>query len=88
MGPKPSSLHGREVGWAGFGVQWSFRAIGHLGPIRKETGVDGGGGRVKKRTKKRETDGGERTRDSVGQSDKRRRRYNKLGWQVSFVMKP
>lgn len=80
MGPKPSSLHGREVGWAGFGVQRSFRAIGHLGPIREETGVDGGGGRVKKRTKKRETDG--------GRSDKRRRRYNKLGWQVSFVMKP
>lgn len=39
MGLRPSSLHWREVGGAGFGVQWSLRAVGHLGPIREETGV-------------------------------------------------
>lgn len=39
MGLRPSSLHGREVGGAAFGVQRSLRAAGHLGPIREETGV-------------------------------------------------
>ena len=53
----------------GFGVQSFSRAAGHLGPIREEMGVDEGGGRVKKRT-----DGGDRTRQSGGQSDKERRR--------------
>lgn len=41
--------------------------------------VVGEGGRVRKRTRKRATDGGEGTRDRVGQSDKGERKIKHVG---------
>lgn len=41
--------------------------------------VVGEGGRVRMRTRKRATDGGEETRDRVGQSDKAERKIKRVG---------
>lgn len=71
MGPKPSSLHGREVEWEGFGG-----AVGPPGQLdiwvqsERRWGVDGRGWESEKEDQKKETDGGERTRES----DKGRKR--------------
>lgn len=75
MGPQPGALHVREVGWAPFGVQRSPRSSLTSGSYQRGDGVVvGEGGRVRKRTRKRATDGGEKTRDRVGLSDKGERK--------------
>ncbi len=65
---------GRRLAWEVLGCNGPPEQLDIWVPSERRWGLDGGGGSVKKRTKKKETDGGERTRESVGQSDKGRRR--------------
>lgn len=55
-------------------MQWSSGAAGHLGPIREGMEGEERGWQGEKEDQIKETDGGEGTRESAGQSDKGRRR--------------
>lgn len=75
----------------GFGVQWSTRAAGHLGPIREEMGVGWRGWKCEKEDQKKRRQMGEKEQGRVwdkvikGEEDK-------ANWagrsDNSFVMKP
>ena len=87
MGPKPSSLHGREVEWEGFGVQWVLQSSWTSGSNQRgDGGWMDGGGRVKRGPEEGDR-WGEKEQEKVIKGGK-----DKANWagrsDNSFVMTP